>query len=180
MKKSSLVFSVVLFVFASFTIYLLFELKIKNRTIVELNAKMKADSLLYESRLLNENNAFEFMQIAVTAFPENRTVKKDDSLKAQVFLSGYNMVTSGVYKCKPFIIIGSEVDTANLEMIGHCDTIKQQVWNPKFAVNTSKIGLNTIAGLYCIRDSSSGKIIRFPFWIKYNVIDSQPLSISAQ
>ncbi len=171
MKKSIVFYLLIAGLLISIIVFLLCILHKKTNQIELLELKIEADSIKYSRQISENNNAFNFKQIAVNAFSENPTVVVGDSLHAQVNISAFDMIKNGNHMGIPYLVVGNALDTINLKMIGKCDTIFQNSWEAKLSLKTGKIGPDTTVGLYCIPDTISNKTLHFPFRLKFNVID---------
>ena len=142
---------------------------LSNDMIDSLNTRIEKDSLILAD-FVYRRNTFDFKYIQAKGFAKNSVVKLGEPLEIQTHLVTFEMVSEDRFFGKPYLVIGSKLDTVGLSIIGAADTIRQYVWDPKFTKIPVSIGNDTVFGLYCIPDTISGNTLRFPFEIPYRVV----------
>lgn len=129
------------------------------------------DSMNYDNAQADDKWLFHYQNVGVKVMPESQFITVGDTFKAQFFLAGLDMVKFGKKTKKPLLLLGSDLDTIKNELIGHVDTIRQNVWNPIIAIKTNKVGRYSVTGIYCIPYPALDKLMYFPFKYYYSVVD---------
>jgi len=136
------------------------EVVLLNKLILEIrNAEADVVGMLYASV---DMEGFSFDKVEAKVIPESNYVLIGDKYRAQIFVAAYDT------RQQPKIIVGSDVDTVNLQVLGNQEVIEGQQGKGIYEVPATSVGEKKYGGIIEIV-SKSGQVMKYPFKSSYFV-----------